>query len=69
MNDMTIVSFEVDARTLKVIDELKGTFGVTTKGEVFSKALALSRIAARHADNGEVVIAGNEGGERVSLGD
>jgi transaldolase len=43
------VSFVVDEQSLKAIEELKQTFGVTSNAAVVRKALGLARIAAKNA--------------------
>jgi len=45
------VSFVVDEQTLRAIEELKQTFGVTSNAAVVRKALGLARIAAKNASD------------------
>ena len=45
MTDRKQTSFNVDENTLKLTDELKQEFGVTSSAAVLKRALALSRIA------------------------
>jgi hypothetical protein len=47
---MLQATFEVDQATLDAIAEFKEAFGVKTNAGVIRKALALARVAARHAD-------------------
>lgn len=68
---MAVTSFEVDERTLELLERLRGTFGVKTNAAVIRKALALANIASRHADaDHTITIAPNDPGQpavKISL--
>jgi hypothetical protein len=54
MADTTVqTSFQLDPGTAKAIEELKGTFGVTSNTAVIRKAIALARIAANNQNDDE----------------
>ena len=48
---MRQTSFVVDDKTVKALEELKETFGVTTNAAVIRRALALAKVAAENADS------------------
>jgi hypothetical protein len=54
-------SFTFQDDTIKVIESLKSTFGVSTNGEMISRALALAKVVAEEADDEHtVVLAGKD---------
>ena len=65
---MAQTSFQLDPGTAAAIDELKGTFGVTTSTAVIRKAIALARIASRSTsdDDGTITLT-NKQGEPVKI--
>ena len=69
MAQRTQTSFLVDAATDKVLDDLKVTFGVTTKAQVIRKALALSKVVARSTNEEDhtVTIKDSKGQEQIIL--
>ena len=46
---MAPASFTVDGETMMLIERLRDMFGAQTHAEVVRRALALAKIAARHA--------------------
>jgi len=53
---MAQTSFQLDEGTAQAIEELKKVFNVTSNTAVIRKAIALSRIAARHSVNDDHTI-------------
>ena len=47
---MAQTSFELDANTLRALEELKQFFGVKSNASVIRRALALAEVAAESAD-------------------
>jgi hypothetical protein len=68
---MAMTSFEMDERTVALIERLRGTFGVKTNAAVIRKALALANVASQHANaDNTITIAPSEDGKpavKVSL--
>jgi len=66
----TIFEVRLDDDALAALVEMKSTFGVKSTAEVIRKALALARVATRHAapDNSITILSGpNEERQRVLL--
>lgn len=61
------VSFVVDERTLKAIEKLKETFGVTSNAAVIRKALAFSSVAAETASSDHAVTLIDRDDTRVKI--
>jgi hypothetical protein len=54
-------NFTFQDDTIQVIEALKSTFGVSTNGEMISRALALAKVVAAEADDEHtVVLAGKD---------
>ncbi len=66
---MAQTSFIVDKATDELLENLKKTFGVTTKAQVIRKALALSKVIARNANEEDytVTIKGKDGEDQIIL--
>jgi hypothetical protein len=55
------INFTVNAETLTLLDELKGTFGVDTNTAVLRRALAIARLAAKNQrDDHTISIVGKD---------
>ena len=68
---MAVTSFEVDEHTLATIASLKAIFGEKSNAGVIRKALALAKIASRHATANKTIVISGESkspGETVCLG-
>lgn len=63
-HDARQISLTVDDKTLEAIAELKNELNVATTAAVIRKALALARIAARSADDDQVVTIIDRKGEK-----
>ncbi|MSO99505.1 MAG: hypothetical protein EXR07_00415 [Acetobacteraceae bacterium] len=61
---MAVTSFDMDEKTVALIERLRGAFGVKTNAAVIRKALALANVASRHTDvDGSITIAATEDGK------
>jgi hypothetical protein len=62
-------TFQADDGVLKVIAELKDTFGVSTNAQVIRKALALARVAAENAgpDNSVTILSPGANPEKTKV--
>ena len=63
---MPVTSFSLDERTLSVVRELQGVFGVKTNAAVLRKAIALAKITASKASTDHTVVISG-GGEPITV--
>jgi len=60
-------SFTFQDDTIKVIEALKSTFGVSTNGEVISRALALAKVVAEQADGEHTVLLAGKDNKPIKI--
>ena len=59
-------SFVFDERTLKLLDELKQPFGVSSNVAVIRKALNLAKVATEHSSDDHAVTFRDSGSKKVT---
>jgi hypothetical protein len=65
---MAVTSFDVDAHTAELLEQLQKTFGVKTNAAVIRKALALANVASHHASpDNTITIAPSEDGTKPAV--
>jgi hypothetical protein len=60
-------SFSFPNQTVKVMEELQKTFGVSSNAEVISRALSLAKIVADKAEGNSVVVVGKDDPLKLNL--
>jgi len=60
-------SYTFQDDTIKVIEALKSAFGVSTNGEVISRALALAKVVAAEADEQHTVLLAGKDNKPIKI--